>query len=361
MFGFVYAFCVSCMSQFAQYYQLLQDNCESLRLRDKLHPNVKAQLLSPISGKLRIGRARALLKQTRADSIDSLAAKRVVHEQFTRGTDSFERLVREGKIPQANVGQLDRTYEHACDDDIDVRIFELTTGQVNIDDMINNLATPANPRGVGRSESSGGARAQPARRPSRKWTEVETNLWKVVRGKLKAKLADRPQYPEAIGDRKLIRFIRGHEDDIERVCRKVENYLDWRTENKVDEIRRNIVEGGINSVAKFPHAMKILKLAPALVYDAKAVSLTGEPVIAEGMIPVEMWETVSLEEYMLFRLYCLEFLSLVLEQISRDMEKKTKLRNDGLSYGVVQQIQVIRDVNNINWSSFMGTSQVLNF
>ena len=47
--------------------------------------------------------------------------------------------------------------------------------------------------------------------------------------------------------RKLIRFIRGHEDDIDRVVQKVEKYLDWRTEYRVDDIRRNIVEGGMNS------------------------------------------------------------------------------------------------------------------
>jgi hypothetical protein len=42
---------------------------------------------------------------------------------------------------------------------------------------------------------------------------------------------------------------------------------------------------------------------------------------AEGFLPPEIWEHVSIDEYLEFRLYCLEFMSLMLEQISDSKEE----------------------------------------
>ena len=62
-----------------------------------------------------------------------------------------------------------------------------------------------------------------------RWTLQEENLLREVRSRLRHKLESRPQYPEVVGDRKLIRFIRGHGHEIEKVCGMVEKFLDWRT------------------------------------------------------------------------------------------------------------------------------------
>ena len=66
--------------------------------------------------------------------------------------------------------------------------------------------------------------------------------------------------------------------------------------------------------------------------------------MAEGIIPAALWEGVTLEEYLTFRLYGLEYVSLILEQMSYEREKKildgTIPMDENLPYGVVQQIQV---------------------
>merc|ERR1711871_632323 len=140
----------------------------------------------------------------------------------------------------------------------------------------------------------------------------------------------------------------------------IEKFLDWRIAQNVDAIRHNIVEMGMNSVSKFPNAEKVLKYCKYLVYDPKAVSTTGQPVMAEGIIPPALWESVTLEEYLQFRLYGLEFLSLVLEQMSYEKERQTLdgtvPLDENLPYGILQQIQVIRDVNGIGINTFVGTN-----
>ena len=61
-----------------------------------------------------------------------------------------------------------------------------------------------------------------------RWSDHETQLLKTVRERLHVKLHARPQYPEVVGDRKLIRFLRGHDHDIDRACEMIEKFLDWR-------------------------------------------------------------------------------------------------------------------------------------
>jgi hypothetical protein len=60
------------------------------------------------------------------------------------------------------------------------------------------------------------------------WSDQEVELLAQVRERLKDKLADRPQYPEVVGDRKLIRFLRGHDYNIDKACEMIESFLDWR-------------------------------------------------------------------------------------------------------------------------------------
>ena len=48
------AFFVSCISQFAQYYQMTLDQSDSNRLRKRLPSNVRMELASPTSGRLKL-------------------------------------------------------------------------------------------------------------------------------------------------------------------------------------------------------------------------------------------------------------------------------------------------------------------
>ena len=61
-----------------------------------------------------------------------------------------------------------------------------------------------------------------------RWSDHETELLKAVRHRLHDKLCARPQFPEVVGDRKLIRFLRGHDHNIDKACEMIEKFLDWR-------------------------------------------------------------------------------------------------------------------------------------
>ena len=49
-----------------------------------------------------------------------------------------------------------------------------------------------------------------------------------------------------IGERRLLRFIKGYNGNIEKAAEAYSKFLKWRRENNVDEIRNKIVYGGIN-------------------------------------------------------------------------------------------------------------------
>ena len=79
-----------------------------------------------------------------------------------------------------------------------------------------------------------------------KWTTNEEILLAEMKVSLKTDIERSPPFPEVVGDRRLIRFLRGCGHDLERTIKTVRNFLEWRRENGVDEIRQNIVYGGRN-------------------------------------------------------------------------------------------------------------------
>ena len=52
----------------------------------------------------------------------------------------------------------------------------------------------------------------------RRWSPFETKCLKEIRAspKLAEKLANRPQYTDIVGDRRLLRFLRGKDYDLEK-------------------------------------------------------------------------------------------------------------------------------------------------
>jgi len=63
-------------------------------------------------------------------------------------------------------------------------------------------------------------------------------------------LSEAPAFPECVGDRKLIRFLIGHEYNIQKATEMLRKFLTWRKENKVDRIRQNIIFGGMDHPTK---------------------------------------------------------------------------------------------------------------
>jgi len=130
------------------------------------------------------------------------------------------------------------------------------------------------------------------------------------------------------------------------------DFLKWRKANNVDNIRQEILYGGINSPLLFPYGKRILDLAPQIVLSAHARDKLGQPMAMEmySFSPASLFKQVTLKEYMTFLTYALEYRALVMEQLSHEAEQQylqthpeIHQRKDG--YGVVLLNFTIRDLN----------------
>lgn len=208
---------------------------------------------------------------------------------------------------------------------------------------------------------------------ARLWTAQEDELLVAVRDRLGEKLTSCPQYPEVVGDRKLIRFIRGHNHDINKVCEMVEKFLAWRIANGVNDIRQDIVDNQLDHPAKFPSGERILELNPMMVINTDATDKDGSYVSAEGVIPPCMWEGgITPKEYVRFRIYCLEYIMMCLENRADEREKEAQAAMEARAvdsddsdaeefdtrpYGVIEKLTVLRNVANISLADFTGANR----
>jgi hypothetical protein len=87
---------------------------------------------------------------------------------------------------------------------------------------------------------------------ARRWSVQEMEMLTEIRSRLSSEIAQAGQYPEVVGDRAIIRFIRGHNHVIDKATEMYASFLNWRKESNADEARDNIVKGGMNDPMKFP-------------------------------------------------------------------------------------------------------------
>lgn len=192
-----------------------------------------------------------------------------------------------------------------------------------------------------------------------RWSTLEIANIEIVRKHCAHLIASCPAYPEVVGDRKIVRFLRGHNQDVEKVCLMMEKFLKWRADNSVDEVRANIVENGCDHPLRFPKGELILKLIPQLVILPHATDKLGCPICVEqyNFIPAEVFQQITMEEYILFVIYSLEYKSLIIEQLSEQREREyldslsddERANIDSINstmppYGVLANICVIRDL-----------------
>jgi hypothetical protein len=147
------------------------------------------------------------------------------------------------------------------------------------------------------------------------WAPDEEQALLEIRSRLHSEISAAPRYKEVIGDRKLIRFFRGHNKDINKTCEMVAKFLRWRREAGVDEIRKNIVEHGLNHPRLFPKADIILKLIPQIVINVDMRDRNGCPMCLEqyNFSPSNVLQKITLQDYVTFMTYALEYKSLILE------------------------------------------------
>jgi hypothetical protein len=153
------------------------------------------------------------------------------------------------------------------------------------------------------------------------------------------------------GDRCLIRFLRAKKHNVSLAANQYSSYLDWRVLRNVDWIRHSIATK-LNSPLLFPKGEAIIKYTKMIVMSPHATDKFGRPLLMESydFSPSEMFKEVSLDDYMLFFLYCMEYRSMILEQLSEKKEREyinlhPSNRDDG--YGVVLMNFSIRDLTGV--------------
>ena len=128
--------------------------------------------------------------------------------------------------------------------------------------------------------------------------------------------------------------------------------------------------GGKNHPEKFPNGEKILRLVPQIVIDSNIVDKLGAPICVEqyNFSPSTVLEEITIEEYIVFVTYALEFKSLVLEQLSEAKERQQIQEyelaiSSGVDpntlppYGVILHTCVIRDLNGVGFEHLGSKGQ----
>ncbi len=184
-----------------------------------------------------------------------------------------------------------------------------------------------------------------------RWTEKDMAAMAHLREACKADIEKTAPFPDVVGDRRIMRFLEGGNNSLENSCKLYSNFLKWRRQNNVDEIRQQIMYGGRNDPSKFPFGDKVLKHCQQIVFSATAVDKKGRPIMLEQyeFNPKELLKEIPLADYTIFFIYCMEFRMMIMEEMSHAAEMKYLQehpnpadRKDG--YGVVLYNCSIRDL-----------------
>ena len=114
-----------------------------------------------------------------------------------------------------------------------------------------------------------------------------------------ALLNSQPPYPEVVGDRRLLRYIKAAKYDINAAKESYLNTLRFRKQYNVNEIRNDIVFGGKNCPINFPNGSKILSYFKTIVLSVNHRDVDGNPISYEDFSssPSRLLANVSKEEY----------------------------------------------------------------
>ncbi len=74
---------------------------------------------------------------------------------------------------------------------------------------------------------------------------------KVLRDLLQNELSLRNHLPDVTGDRKLSRFLKSQNNDVQKAADKISDYLRWRDIHRVDDLRDEILNGNLSSPKDF--------------------------------------------------------------------------------------------------------------
>ncbi len=144
-----------------------------------------------------------------------------------------------------------------------------------------------------------------------RWSAREHQILSHIRSTLREEIAATGQFVEVVGDRALIKFIRGHGHNEEKATLMYKNYLKWRKDNNLDAIRQEIVLGGKRPL-DFPFASRfITDCGHQIIISSGMRDTQGNPIAIEtyGYNPQRILDGMTNENYSLFMVSHYEFLS----------------------------------------------------
>jgi hypothetical protein len=128
--------------------------------------------------------------------------------------------------------------------------------------------------------------------------------------------------------------------------------LRWRREKDVDKMRNDIVYGERNDPKKFPFADTMSKYAYQIICTHDVFDRHGMCIALEtfNFNLKDVMKEITIDDYLTFLSYTLEYKALILEQISEERERallaRCKERNEEPpeNYGIIQKVCIIRDL-----------------
>jgi hypothetical protein len=189
-----------------------------------------------------------------------------------------------------------------------------------------------------------------------RWFKNEEELLVQMKARLKDDIEQTPQYEDVVGERRMMRFLRGQKYNLDDAVRMFRDFLNWRKLHNVDDVRNDILYNGKNQATRFPKADIILRLLPQVVIAPNARDNRGQPVVYEelGYHPGHIFDEITVEDLTTFLIYGLEFRAMILEQLSKEEEREyLKLHPDPAQrsegYGVMAKLCVIRNLDGVGF------------
>jgi hypothetical protein len=71
--------------------------------------------------------------------------------------------------------------------------------------------------------------------------------------------------------------------NVDEAIKMIEAFLKWRDDNRVDDVRQDIVYGGKDSPYKFPFGKIIIDIAPQIIISSVSVDKKGRPLGEKDM------------------------------------------------------------------------------
>lgn len=152
-----------------------------------------------------------------------------------------------------------------------------------------------------------------------KWNAREREFLMTVRRQCPS-LATAPPYPDAYGDRRLLRFLRHHKNR-DKALAAVKQYLAWRQESNVDKVRAELDE--LTNPREWPFGDFLLDRCCMLPCSTELFDTHGNALCVEqyGFWPAHRLRDVSADTYLTWHSYGLEWKSMLLERISMARER----------------------------------------